>query len=1146
MKYLLIHLIIAFLAMGLSVGSEEEKDIEFIQALKTAGFLNLSVKKYLELEQKGRLKDDEKDKLYLDLFQILNERSTGAPDIDTQKILKKQAEGYFEKIKNKEGKAIKLDKAKVKLQFLGLIQQKLLKADEAEALKLKTQAKEEFTETIESLDIIRKDIAKWFEEFDLMKENDQKKLQRESVVQSEMRVNANLYFGEACVINGYIQGPSDAQARNWLITMADTYDDFLNAYFNTPAAIAGSINLGEANIMLGNYTTRWKEDRKGLELGKMQFKDALLSLSSMTTYRDWANSQMMRAYGKFIDSLMLTGDNQGALEVIDKLLAWKDPMKVDPKNDKSLHYTLMFRLDQKCKLLYILYKGGDLLSAKKISEDASRGKRITEKYDRAFVGNFNIHLRNLPDDIPLTADIAMLRADQSLREAMNSNTDAGDEVGISPSWVKSSDFYQQVIFLSAIEGKTKIEELQPKAYYYLGYCYFKLNLPLLSLASCLKALDTFPADKFNKREFEDVYEWTLKSAKLARNAALVLYKVNKGSFEEEMYTSTLDVIQNKFPDEGGDPTYFKGLMKKEGADFTAAIENFKKVEKSSGLYGMAQFHMADCGYSKLTIEESEAKKVGKEIDKSSKNYIEPREKLIAQFAEVRDSNRKKIERPKDVTEEQYAAILLNRLTTYEIAQNRLASIYRELGKYDDAIGVYRDVILENPDDTKLQVRSRDNIILSLYKGGRLDDLRKEIGEAEKIPEGKWGDWQRVDKLENYYNMVSILIVQQKIDPLRQEINSLKQQENKEVEIDKLEKQLSVVNLERADNLAKTMDATGKKDRKLLGQVMLLYYNNGDDDQKTISWMEKYFEWFPEKPELDGWHAEMLGKSKEEWDQKMGGYLQDFTSLKKTYLEFLDVLFDKQNYADMGIKEIVVLKRSSNDLPRDYSRARILLDQMDKNRKKDNIFDKNIHAKLMKIKDKIEEAENYYITRYHLAKIYKRAGRFTEAVKVFTELSKYFVEFHDIRIELAETAAASDNKDELTKARTEYIRLLEIVPGPRQQNYSPIDYYSIWLGLSQVSLKLLLMGDQPDACGVSNIWSRLRSELALDLSYFSKNISRFQKLEIEMADRREHEIFIDRFRNFFEKVLTPHIQKCNDAKFESLKEENWDEFVKSAL
>ena len=1136
---ILLLWILGAVAPAAVFGGEEA---DFARALEEGGFLSLALKHYEAADSKGEIAEKDKDGLYLKMYQLYSQQAARAKDSAVQQTLQQAAERFYAKIKDKNSAALQLERVKSRLEFLRQASNQLVGAPAAEQARLKEVGRKEFREFMEVVDKIRKDVQKWFDGFD---ENDEKAppaKKAEAKQMRELQVNVNLDFAEACSLYATIEGPADGDAKKWLLQLAETLEDFQREYAESPAGIRAGIYIGEANILLGNYVTTWKEKRNGFELGVMAFKEAILSLKAMKNYTQWRDSQLEFAYFKQVLVLEAVGEHARVVEAADAMLEWRNPEKVDPAKEKALHAKLMAVLEKKClHLLELHQKNNDRKAATQLAEAASWGKRVAEKWGSSWRTNFNNILKKLPPGIDLTADVALLRADEAYREG-SAKISEGGAAAMSqalPALTRAADLYLKAITLSAKEDRKKFESVAPAAYYKMASCFYKTDNLLLALAACLKAIDHFPSAKYTEKDEPETYKWILSSAKLTKNAALMMYKKSKQPFEKGMYRAALRLMGRSFPEEGGDPAFFEGELEKEGDNFATAIENYKKVKPDSDLYAMALFNIADCGYRKLRKDEEELKKAGKESKPGSEEFVKSREELLERFLDVKKELAKEFKRPQGMDDAKLENQLKKRGQALDSATDRLAKLYEDLGRFENAVALQEEIGNRHEGGPEGRARALQRIAQIHYNMGNLEGLDKDIVRIEKFPaESRTPQAEETlkDALEDAYRRRYNLLVAKVANPLKQELTKAKG-----AELEAKERKLAETYIEMARSFERVLEISGRKDEDMLKNAMTYYFNYSTDSGKATELLQRYFEWFPDKPPLEGWYLELMGKTAEDWDRKLGGNLASVTKLREDYLSLLDALFDKSDYSKMSLEEVRDTVRKTKDVPRNYQRARETLERMAQNLDSDIVFKKQAWPGLARLRTEVQRAEQYYLLRYYLGQCHKRQKQYAQAAAIYEELSHYFVEYHDIRIELANAAALSGKKEDLAKAKQEFATLLRVVPDPRSSSYKPIDYYSLWLGYIKADLELL--GPKPDPCDVATLWKKMRSALHLDLSYFAKDAARFQKLGFASGGRAENEIFIADVRDFYEQRVFPFFKNCKkEAEAGGLAEETWTRLV----
>lgn len=1142
-------------SLGVLCGAEND-DLDFAEKLQEKGFLTLAARQYAKLDQEGKIPKKERDRIYRSLFKLYNDMSGRTRDVDEQRRYKEEGKKYFDKIENKNDDALRLELLEANRQVLKTIAFQKEEAKNDEAAQLVEKGRKTFQEMITVVDRIRDEMKKKMDDYDQKDEADQKKMEKEKREWEQLDINVNLLFGEAVVLYANIVGRSDSDARKWLLKMAETYEDFVSRYYETAYAILGNLYLGEANILLGNYVTPWKENREGYKLGILQFNEAILSLKNMDGFQEWRDAKLLEAYIKLTGALELVEQREEAIKAIDEMMKWRNPAKVSPTKDSDLHVRLMYMLEKKCKLLKALHeKTGKAQYNSQLAATAIEAKALCEKLNSPWKANFIKILSEIKiTGLAKSADLCFLKAEDAykawhkateVKELQDEDEDK-DEAEIKkklllnnayPQMAEAVEFYRETVGLAQKEGKEKAETFIPMALYKMGTCFYTTNNYPMALACLLRAVEMFPSDKYPAKDAPDIHRKIGNCAKMARECAKLMYKdYGRGRFEESLYDKTLEIIEKYFPEEGGDPSFYRAELRMINEKWEEAVALYEKIGKDSSLYKMAQYQVTDCLYQAIKKREAE-----KKPDSASKDFRQPREELIARLQKVVDTCRNRLEKPKDMDETRYEILEGNRKKALTKTLKRMALVYRDLGQTEKARASFDTLLSLSQDDVEGQRQALTSIIFLDYKTKDLDNLKKDLARVEKIPEDpeNWPASKRKADLGNFYTMVANLLMSAKISPLEAEIRKLRKEKADEKLIAKKEKDHAELCVERAGWYARILDVTGERNGELLKNIIGILYQYDPDVSNTIKYLELFFQWNPEKPALDTLYPDMMGKKPEDWDRQIGPFLDKLTVFQKNYTSFLDALFDSKDFSKISIKELRELLKDKNaqDRPRNYATAIRIFEAMENDIKKDRNFEKQVYPELLKKMEDVRQADYFYTAKYILAKCYRRQNKHKEAAELYAELLKYFIEYPDIRIQRARAALDSGTPEGIKAAAEDFTTLLNMkfVPEPTSNNFKPIDYYSLWFGYTMA--RIAQLGDKPDCDQAISVWKTLRQAICSDLGYFSKNGERWRRIGIDFAERAEHDAFIAEVRSYFEKTILPLIKKS--PKDDPVKNETWD-------
>jgi tetratricopeptide (TPR) repeat protein len=281
---------------------------------------------------------------------------------------------------------------------------------------------------------------------------------------------------------------------------------------------------------------------------------------------------------------------------------------------------------------------------------------------------------------------------------------------------------------------------------------------------------------------------------------------------------------------------------------------------------------------------------------------------------------------------------------------------------------------------------------------------------------------------------------------------------------------------------------------------------------------------------------MLGKGLEAWDEKLGGHLNsiNLTTVKSTYKTLLDQLFDKNDYSEMGLSQVRRTKKESGDEPRSYQAALKTIEELEGMANKDVKFKKSVLPSIVALKDSVSKANTYFAMRLQQAECLSLLKKYKEASSVFIALSKYFVEYPQIRIELAKAKVAQETKEGYLKAEKLFKDLLSVVPGPSVSSYEPMEFFSLQWWYTRTRLALSEEKGAKSTESVIEAWKYLRSMVYQDLGYIGKSERRFTQLRIAGTQKVNHEDMIDQFKTWVEQEIFPVLEKSNSP----LKKDSW--------
>ncbi|MBF0196533.1 MAG: hypothetical protein HQL32_02435 [Planctomycetes bacterium] len=1110
------------LCLGLCIPSAfAGRSQSFAEKLQKAGYHSRSIFYFEKALKAGEVKD--KDEVYLSLFKLFGKLADNTKDSGKAAAHRKTAKDYFDKILNKNRPEVQLEIVAASLASLNKLKTKLhdprVEKTAADIKQIKKQARTAFNAMSGVVDKIRKDARTWIDKVEELDDKERRKVKDTEQKKRMLEANANLKFGEACALFAAVCGHRDPEVRKWLLEMVKGYQDFISQVWGTPYAITGGIYLGEVNILLGKYKDAYETDVDGVEIAESSFSEVEAGLEELKKYKGWYNDQMYLRFKKHADALNIIGKKEASAKILADMFKWKAPSDVDYSKDKNFHFRLMISLEQRAKLLIELYKSGNKKIVNELSKAILDGFNVTKKMDSPFHANFKILMAELPTDesVDETADLAFLRGKDLFNKA--SKLEGQKNYAM---YFAAAEKLKKALAESIKEGPEKMLDVYPEAAFKLGYSYYQMKNYLLALGTYIRALDLFPASKYPEDKFKDTYSAIKKCAQFAKVSASKRYNsYGKNRFDQDLYGVTLQIISKQFPEEGGDPEYWLGLLKKDGEQYSEAKKSFGQIAKDNPIYLKAQYHIVDCDYKKLKDDAKE----GRQINEKQ------REKVVSSFIALQKLAEKKITPPKNISAKDLKK--MKEARTYAIGKcaSNLSELYTKSEKYEEAIKAIRDSLDQVSGVSKRNMLSR--LVTSYDKVQDLEGVKFVLAYYEKMPVTE--DYSQEKKNKNIastLNRLGNLIGKVKRGAIETKMASASKDEAK-----KLEVELNNVHEEMGDLYWRSLQLTGKKDRTTLSLVITYYLTSKKTAPKALKALNLYFKWYPNKPELDLWYESMLGKSMTDWDVKVGAHLNAIkvVSVQNKYREFLDALFDNKEYGKMKISQVRKVKKESKDNPRSYSDAAKILAELGEMQNKDFDFKRKVYPELQKLEEKVTQANGYYGMRYQQANCLTQLQKYSEASSVFTELSKYYVEYFDIRIEAGKAAYAQGSYD---SAVSNFSDLLRVVPKPGSSTYNPKDFFSLWLWSTKA--KIASYGKNPDMSKVIKTWKLFRSmALVMDPGYLSKDPLRLGELGIKSQSRAAHYALCDETQKFCEEEIFPLLKKSSEA---NLKNDSWEKVI----
>jgi len=1112
----ILSICLALLVLFSNAAIWADENLDFAEKLIENGYQSLGAKYYEKALNAGKVPSSKSDEVYLALFKILNQIAASTNDAKAKASLEKRATAYFEKIKDPNNPEVQLERVKSSMGTMKRANFNLGHPIEiptpAQAKTYKAQVKKAFKLVSEVSDKIRLDSRAWLTNYEEnMEEKEQKKNQKEYGRQRQLEINASLMFGEACVIYANALGHKDKEVREWLARMAKNYEEFISNNFGELPSVIGNIYLGEVFILLEKFKDDYGEVN-GIERGIETFEDAIAGLAEYENEKriaDFINTWTITAYSKLANSLVTVGQSEKAVEAYVRFFDWSAPDKFSPKSG-DLHDLSMNGLSEFCKLLLKLYNAGDKKKVNYLANYALAGFNFTKKTKSKWHNNFADLMGKLPANDPNiveTTDIAFLKAGQLFNKALGSPEKVQKDV-----YVEAAMKYKKAINLARIDGVKKLDEILPEASYKMGVCFSKADNHLLALITFLAAIEKYPSTKFSESTHPDIYKNIRGCAINARSSAGTRNKISGQRFDQGLYEKTLSMIAKLFPEEGGDPEYFIGDLKRRSGFYEESQRQYAKIPTSSKMYFKSQYYLV---YSQYQLMRERVKKgVLKDDDlkKEKAELIEGFRKVIELCAQVTD--KKKI---KD--EKKYKYIVESKIFATKASFQRLASLSYEEGDFKTAHSIYFDGLKSSKSNIDKHEALQDMITCS-FKMADAKSLDAEIKQVEALKVGgTYPEGIKKKTLNNAYKMLGNLVIKQKMNVLIDQKNKASGEAVKEID-----EKLKAVYKEVGDIFFAAVKAGVEKDETFLKQVIVYYFTSEMALENVLEAIQLYFEWYPKLPALELKHQEMLGKTPKDWDALLGGVegSMNIDVVKSTYGKFMDALFDKSDYSSKRIKEIRTLKKEQADVPRNYNTAERILGELEKYTVKDRNFQKVGWPKLVALKEEIKLAKGYYNMLYMQADCYSRLNKYDDASEVYKKLSKYYVEQFDIRIELGKAMFAQGTAEGFGKAKEIFSELTAAVAKPGSSTYKPKDYFNLQFWSMRSKLKAL--GEKPPAADVIKAWKFFRSYIYMDIGYFAKEDSRFSVLKIPSMQKGSHIILIDQIKEWVAQNIFPVLKE----------------------
>jgi hypothetical protein len=1089
--------------------------LEFARALDAKGYSLLSIKYFEEALAENAIAEKDKDDLYLDLYKSYSQISsmqTGALAAESAQ----KAESYFSKIKDGTRPEVQLEKVNADSKALTQIDNTWRSADPKELDAIKKRTKELFLRVAGVTDTIRKAARKWLDEYDNLDEKEQRSLARQVPKQSGLEINASLKFGEACVIYASVVGHKDPEVRKWLENMAKSYNDFIANNYGSFASIVGSVYLGQVKILLESYQDVYGAKKDGVEDGAAHFRDAVAGLEEFSGQKNleaYVKNWMLQSYLKQSQALSIIGREKNSIEVLKKLFDWKPLQEATPKLDEGFHDQMMSALQTLCQKLKKAYDSGDKKAVNDLMDYTLKGFNFTKKVDSRWSQNFKVLLGGLPTDDPAiveTLDIAYMKADKLYSHAVRA-----PEAEQKKAFYDVAMKYKKVVEMCISEGKTRMDEMFPLAAERLGASYMKIDNNLLALGIFLKAVDLYPSSKYNEAQFPEIYRSIRRCAISAKSAAIRRYLLaGKRPFDQGLYEQTLTLISEQFPEEGGDPEYFLGVLRKAAGDYQGAYDLLSKLGPDSKMYYKAQLFMVDCELQKVTDGEANGSLKDDALRQGKKD-------VIGKYEQVAKLAMAELKKPAGMTPENFKYMMDSKVDSLGKAYEKMGYLYYQLEDFSKSYKCQAEMLSKAVNEDQ-RFASLKFMILSGYNLGDMDVLSKDIALYEKLkPNDDLSQATLDDFRAKAYQYKANLVIKQKLNPLSTKMEGLKGEALKALKVE-----LNQAYVETADLLYQSLLISEERNEDLLKSVIAYYYTSPEAREKALVAMNLYFKWYPNKPMLDDWYKKGLGQSTEAWDDKLGGLLKNkainLPVVEKTYLEFLDLLFDRSDYSQMRLAEVRKKKKDNNDEPRNYQLALGVFDKLEGMTKRDLNFAKLGWPVIAKLKSSLVEANGYYGMRYQQAQCLSLLKKYSEASEVYKELSHYYVEYPEIRIELAKAEFAQNTLESYQRAEVLFADLLNVVPGPNASGYDPKEFFSLQWWNTRTKLAIA-GGQKAPAEKVVEAWKFLRSMVYQDLGYMAKESQRFNQLKITGPAIVVQEGLIDDFKAWVEENIFPVVK-----------------------
>jgi hypothetical protein len=455
----------------------------------------------------------------------------------------------------------------------------------------------------------------------------------------------------------------------------------------------------------------------------------------------------------------------------------------------------------------------------------------------------------------------------------------------------------------------------------------------------------------------------------------------------------------------------------------------------------------------------------------------------------------------------------------------MASLYSSAGADEEAYGVQKQIFENSPRQFDRFAALQSMVMIS-YKSNDLKSLSENFESIDSISTGEGLSSDQLGGLKSSsMQMKANLMTKTELNPLKAKVEKGSADEHEA-------QRLSELYVEVADLFYDSLLLSGERREDVLKKVISYYAVSKSSPEKALKAINLYFNWNPEEPELSLWHEQLLEKTAEQWDEKMGGYMASISQVatKKAYLGFLDYLFDTEPYGTMTLMKVRKQIALSKDQPRSYILAQEALEDLVQKADRDLKFRQSVLPKLLELKPKMVAANEYFTLKLQRAQYLVLLGDTKGAAQAYEDVSSYFVEYPQIKTELVKLKMALGDELSYGEAESLLKDLLMVVPGPSAQSYDPRAFFELQQWYARVKIALSKKKD-----AVVENWKYLRSMVVQDLGYFEKSARRFKSLNISGEAKSINEAFIDRFKSWVNENIFSLLSESDS----SLKDDSWE-------